>query len=109
SRLPLTTFREFVGGWCSFEVVSRARAKPASLRLILAVALGIAGCSAEELSSEAPSGAGGGSAVACAPGELEPVPGKCQPAGIPDDACAHGFAPQDGGCEPILPAAPCAP
>ena len=36
--------------------------------------------------------------------------GACQPAGIPPQACGEGFVPTDGqGCEPILPAAPCAP
>lgn len=34
--------------------------------------------------------------------------GTCRPAGVPPEACAEGFSYDgDGGCEPILPAAPC--
>jgi hypothetical protein len=46
----------------------------------------------------------------CPPGEAAIAGGGCQPAGVPPDACAEGFeADGQGGCDPVLPAAPCPP
>jgi hypothetical protein len=46
----------------------------------------------------------------CPPGEASLEGGGCQPAGVPPDACAQGFETDGkGGCDPILPAAPCPP
>ena len=76
----------------------------------------LAGCSDD---SETTIGAGGGSTEPCAIGEVEnetgqccppgtlPVADGCQAAGVA--TCGEGFEPDGvGGCEPILPAAPCA-
>lgn len=55
-----------------------------------------------------PAGGSGG----CAAGQWLDDAGDCHEAGdgagIPPDACAPGFVANDGGCDPVLPAAPCA-
>jgi hypothetical protein len=46
----------------------------------------------------------------CPPGETSTAGGGCEPAGVPPDACGQGFeADGKGGCDPVLPAAPCPP
>ncbi|WP_437752273.1 right-handed parallel beta-helix repeat-containing protein [Sorangium sp. So ce1389] len=46
----------------------------------------------------------------CPPGEMPLEGGGCQAAGVPPDACGQGFEPdRRGGCDPILPEAPCQP
>jgi hypothetical protein len=48
--------------------------------------------------------------MVCPPGERPVTEGGCQPAGVPSDGCAPGFAHDgDRGCDAILPAAPCPP
>ena len=45
----------------------------------------------------------------CPPGEWPRDEGTCVPAGVPPDGCAEGFVHDgDRGCDPILPAEPCA-
>src|SRR5262245_39810530 len=45
----------------------------------------------------------------CRPG-TRAVEARCEPAGIPADACPPGWTSDaDSGCLPILPAEPCAP
>jgi hypothetical protein len=47
-------------------------------------------------------------APACPPGEAPLDGGGCLPAGVPADACGEGFMTDgNGGCEAILPPAPC--
>jgi hypothetical protein len=50
------------------------------------------------------------SAAACSDLEVRAADGKCARVGVPPEACADGFAPDEvGGCLAVLPAAPCAP
>ncbi len=43
----------------------------------------------------------------CPAGEAPGAGGECVAAGVPPEACGEGFSPSMGGCEPVLPAAPC--
>jgi len=58
--------------------------------------LSVAGCGSES-SQPAPA-----PVPDCDPTEI-----GCLPVGVPPEACAEGFEPVLGGCEPILPEAPC--
>jgi uncharacterized protein DUF1565 len=89
-------------------------------RAVLAVALAwLAGaCGAEETELPVPvtpTGCAVGDSVTptgscCPPATLPRDDGSCLAAGIPPEACAPGFEPDDrGGCEPVLPRAPCDP
>ena len=94
--------------------------------LLLALAFVAAGCGGSRDTGPAdagpgpvdagpgPADAGPGPADAgptgCGPGEMTLDAGGCQPAGIPPSACGQGFEPDgNGGCNAILPAAPCPP
>lgn len=90
----------------------RRSARAGAAASLAALALALPGCGDDETSSgHATTTADAGSdaaATGCAPGQWAGGPdGACVDAGVPA-ACAEGFAPSADGCDPILPAEPCA-
>jgi hypothetical protein len=52
-------------------------------------------------------GSGGVATWSGCPAGTKPEGDACLEPGVPSDACGNGFAWADGGCDPVLPSAPC--
>src|SRR4029079_675257 len=73
--------------------------------VLVGLAFVMAGCGPHEGTGPADAGPD-----ACPPGTMLLDDGGCQKAGVPPGACGQGFEPNgQGGCNAILPAAPCPP
>jgi hypothetical protein len=71
------------------------------------VAITLAGCADEDASVDAATTGTGGVAGSCPPDRIALADGSCFLPGVQE--CPQGFEPEDGGCAPILPDAPCMP
>lgn len=66
-------------------------------------------CSCSEQAAAPPSQPTGDAAPkGCVAGQITLPDGSCQDAGVPANACAPGFKPENDGCTAVLPSAACA-